>query len=85
MVAKSVRSKVISSIRCPECGSSDLVEDYDMGEVVCGTCGLVVHDNTLNEGPEWRAFTRQEKEKRSRVGSPAYLSVHDKGLSTVID
>lgn len=85
MVAKRVRSKLISSIRCPECGGSNLVEDYDMGEVVCGTCGLVVHDNTLNEGPEWRAFTRQETEKRSRVGSPTSLFIHDKGLSTVID
>ncbi|MEM2094662.1 MAG: transcription initiation factor IIB, partial [Candidatus Bathyarchaeia archaeon] len=34
---------------------------------------------------EWRAFTREEKEERSRVGTPVSLTVHDKGLSTVID
>jgi transcription initiation factor TFIIB len=56
-----------------------------MGEVICSDCGLVVRDNILDEGPEWRAFTRQEKQKRSRVGTPSSLSVHDKGLSTVID
>jgi transcription initiation factor TFIIB len=56
-----------------------------MGEVICSDCGLVVRDNVLDEGPEWRAFTRQEKQKRSRVGTPSSLSVHDKGLSTVID
>lgn len=56
-----------------------------MGEVVCGNCGLVIRENMMDEGPEWRAFTREEKEARSRVGTPTSLSVHDKGLSTVID
>jgi len=85
MATKSIRYKVLSSIRCPECGGSNLVEDYDMGEIVCGDCGLVIYENVLNEGPEWRAFTRQESEQRRRVGTPTSLSVHDKGLSTVID
>jgi transcription initiation factor TFIIB len=80
---KSIRS--LSTRRCPECGSDNLVEDYDMGEVICRRCGLVVRENVMDEGPEWRAFTRQEKEQRSRVGTPISLSVHDKGLSTVID
>ena len=56
-----------------------------MGEIVCGNCGLVVKENVIDEGPEWRAFTREEKQERSRVGTPFSLSVHDKGLSTVID
>jgi transcription initiation factor TFIIB len=38
----------------------------------------------LDKGPEWRAFTQDEKASRSRVGAPASYSVHDKGLSTVI-
>ncbi len=80
----SVR-RSLSTRRCPECGSDNLIEDYDMGEVICGNCGLVVRENTVDEGPEWRAFTREEKEERSRVGTPTSLSVHDKGLSTVID
>ncbi|UCD73570.1 MAG: transcription initiation factor IIB [Candidatus Bathyarchaeota archaeon] len=71
--------------RCPECGSLDIVEDYDSGEIICGGCGLVLHQNVMDEGPEWRAFTREEKEGRSRVGTPLSFSVHDKGLSTMID
>jgi transcription initiation factor TFIIB len=39
----------------------------------------------MDEGPEWRAFTQEEKKRRNRVGIPISLSVHDKGLSTVID
>ena len=38
----------------------------------------------LDKGPEWRAFTQQEKASRSRVGMPTSYSIHDKGLSTTI-
>lgn len=70
--------------RCPECGSVNLVHDYDTGETVCGSCGLVISDQMMDKGPEWRAFTQEEKESRSRVGVPTSFSVHDKGLSTAI-
>lgn len=85
MESKSIRRKIQGNSYCPECGSGNLIEDYDMGEIVCGTCGLVIREKVMDEGPEWRAFTREEKEQRSRVGTPMSLSVHDKGLSTVID
>jgi transcription initiation factor TFIIB len=71
--------------KCPECGSTDLIQDYDTGETACGNCGLVIQDVTMDEGPEWRAFTLEEKESRSRVGIPTFYSFHDKGLSTSID
>ena len=70
---------------CPECGSPNLVEDYDLGEVICQACGLVLSEHAINRGPEWRAFTKEEKESRGRVGIPTSFSIHDKGLSTVID
>ena len=38
----------------------------------------------MNDGPEWRAFSQDERESRSRVGMPLSFSVHDKGLSTMI-
>ena len=38
----------------------------------------------MDKGPEWRAFTQEEKASRSRVGVPTSYSVHDKGLSTAI-
>ncbi len=70
--------------KCPECSSTNLVHDYDTGETVCGNCGLVIQEQMMDKGPEWRAFTREEKESRSRVGIPTSYSVHDKGLSTAI-
>lgn len=70
--------------KCPECSSPNLVHDYDTGETVCGDCGLVLYEQMMDKGPEWRAFTQEEKASRSRVGVPTSYSVHDKGLSTAI-
>jgi len=77
-----VRQRLLD--KCPECGSSNLVHDYDTGETVCGDCGLVLYEQMMDKGPEWRAFTQEEKASRSRVGVPTSYSVHDKGLSTAI-
>jgi transcription initiation factor TFIIB len=70
--------------KCPECVSKNLVHDYDTGETICGDCGLVLYEQMLDKGPEWRAFTQQEKSSRSRVGGPSSYAIHDKGLSTTI-
>jgi len=70
--------------KCPECTSKNLIHDYDTGETICGDCGLVLYEQMLDKGPEWRAFTQEEKASRSRVGMPTSYSVHDKGLSTAI-
>ena len=86
MVKKKKKNNFIRRpTRCPECSNKDLIEDYERGEIVCGVCGLVIRENIMNIGPEWRAFTKQEMEQRSRVGVPFSLTLHDKGLSTVID
>ena len=70
--------------KCPECTSKNCVHDYDTSETVCGDCGLVLYEQILDKGPEWRAFTQQEKASRSRVGPQTSYSIHDKGLSTTI-
>jgi len=69
---------------CPECTSKNLVHDYDASETICGDCGLVLYEQMLDKGPEWRAFTQEEKTSKSRVGMPTSYSIHDKGLSTTI-
>lgn len=70
---------------CPECGGHDVVQDMQAGEKICASCGLVVSDHRIDTGPEWRAFTSDEKDARSRAGAPASYAIHDKGLSTMID
>jgi len=74
----------IVTVRCPECGSSDLIVDSEMGEYVCGRCGLVIEENMPSQEAEWRAFTPQERDARARAGTPTDFSHYDKGLSTII-
>ncbi|MFQ6054195.1 MAG: TFIIB-type zinc ribbon-containing protein, partial [Candidatus Bathyarchaeia archaeon] len=71
--------------RCTECGSADLIRDYEAGEIVCECCGFVASSTLLDHGPEWRAFNAEQREKRTRVGAPVTWTIHDKGLSTIID
>ncbi|MGD8564905.1 MAG: transcription initiation factor IIB [Candidatus Bathyarchaeota archaeon] len=70
---------------CPECGSTRLMRDYECAEVVCMECGFVIVAKLADRGPEWRAFTKEQREKRRRVGAPLTYTIHDKGLSTMID
>jgi transcription initiation factor TFIIB len=68
---------------CPECGGN-LTTDSEHGETVCSECGLVVEEDEIDPGPEWRAFDAGEKDEKSRVGAPTTNMMHDKGLSTNI-
>ncbi|NHN40900.1 transcription initiation factor IIB [Halorubellus sp. JP-L1] len=68
---------------CPECGGS-LQSHEARGETVCGDCGLVVEEDAVDRGPEWRAFNASEKDEKSRVGAPTTKMMHDDGLSTNI-
>ncbi|MFT4948825.1 MAG: transcription initiation factor TFIIB [Natronomonas sp.] len=68
---------------CPECGGA-LINDAEHGETVCEECGLVVEEDEIDPGPEWRAFDSSERDQKSRVGAPTTQMMHDKGLSTNI-
>ncbi len=70
---------------CPECGSSQLAQDYDRGELICEECGLVIDDQYIDKGPEWRAFDMKQEQNRARAGPAMTQMMHDKGLSTKID
>ena len=78
---KKIDEEIISV--CPDCGSTNL--SNDKSEIVCNACGLVVEHNVVDPGPEWRAFDAEQRDKRGRVGAPMTFTIHDKGLSTMID
>ncbi len=68
---------------CPECdGQICVVEEH--GERTCRDRGLVLDDGEIDRGPEWRSFSEEEADERSRVGALVTELMHDKGLSTII-
>jgi len=70
--------------KCPDCGSSEFLEDATRGELVCSKCGLVVKEEMIDTGQEWRAFDTEQMSKRARGGAPLTFTKHDKGLTTEI-
>jgi len=64
---------------CTKCGSANIIIDYDMGEEVCGSCGLVLNEGHMDPGPEWRAFTAEERSSRSRTGIGYSYALYDNG------
>ncbi|MFB6152097.1 MAG: transcription initiation factor IIB family protein [Haloarculaceae archaeon] len=65
---------------CPECEGELRSDDH---EAVCAECGLVVAEDRVDRGPEWRSFGDDET-NRERTGAPLTRSRHDRGLSTEI-
>lgn len=70
---------------CPECGTKSIIFDEMHGEHHCEKCGLVVSEDEIDHGPEWRAFNSSEQSEKSRVGSPRSKTRHDEGMTTTID
>lgn len=81
---KKNKQVVEDTIKCPKCGSTHLSKDYSRAELVCEKCGLVIDAEIIDHGPEWRAFDSDQREKKTRTGSPMTYTIHDKGLSTMI-
>jgi transcription initiation factor TFIIB len=83
-LVKKEKQTIEEIVQCPECGSNHLSKDYSRAELVCRNCGFVLDENMIDQGPEWRAFDSEQREKRARTGAPMSYTIHDKGLSTMI-
>jgi len=74
-----------TTTKCPECNSKRIIRDYEKGELLCASCGLIIAENIHDMGPEWRAFDAEQKEKKARGGAPIKYMRPNKGLVTEID
>jgi transcription initiation factor TFIIB len=83
-LVKKEKQKIEETIKCPKCGCTHLSRDYSRGELICNDCGLVIEEDFIDHGPEWRAFDSEQREKRARVGPPSTHTIHDKGLTTIL-
>jgi transcription initiation factor TFIIB len=69
---------------CPDCESASSIKRADQSELICKDCGLILKEDNIDRGPEWRAFDYSERQSKSRVGAPTTQRIHDKGLTTRI-
>jgi transcription initiation factor TFIIB len=68
----------------PDAVDPEEVVKTDDGELIHEPTGLVLDDEQIDHGPEWRSFSQTERDEKSRVGSPMSEMMHDRGLTTTI-
>ena len=68
--------------KCPECDSKNIVVDSKHAELYCLDCGIVLVEDIVDLGPEWRSYDEEQAAKRIRTGPPMSYRIHDKGLGT---
>ena len=70
---------------CARCGKCSLLTDEVTGEQFCAKCGYVISEKSQETGPEWRSFQNDSGSNPARTGAPSSLTIHDRGLSTIIN
>ncbi len=76
---------MVEALECPSCGAKKIRKDPTTGEIICEACGLVISEDTIDLGKDWRSFDSEQFEKRARAGSPKKYVKLNKGLVTMID
>lgn len=73
---------------CPDCREvpANLVEEFSSGDMVCGSCGLVLGDRIVDTRSEWRTFSNDEQgnDDPSRVGDAQNPFLNGSQLETGI-
>lgn len=73
---------------CPDCKEfpPNLIEEFSSGDMVCGSCGLVLGDRIVDTRSEWRTFSNDDQgnDDPSRVGDGANPLLHGSQLQTTI-
>jgi len=73
---------------CPDCKEypPNLVEEFSSGDMVCGSCGLVLGDRIVDTRSEWRTFSNDDQgnDDPSRVGDGANPLLNGSQLATTI-
>src|SRR3990167_2887926 len=81
MVLETVNAGTI----CGRCGKNGMLTDNVTGERFCGKCGYVISETLQDSGPEWRSFSKEGGTDPTRTGAPTSLTIHDRGLATIIN
>lgn len=82
------RENLNMQLTCRECKEfpPNLVEEFSSGDMVCGSCGLVLGDRIVDTRSEWRTFSNDDQgnDDPSRVGDGANPLLNGSQLQTSI-
>ena len=66
------------------CPPEKIVFDAERGVRVCVETGEVIESQVIGDEAEWRAYTPEEKSRRTRVGSPITFSKPNLGVDVYV-
>jgi transcription initiation factor TFIIB len=76
------------TLMCKDCKENppNLIEEFSSGDMVCGSCGLVLGDRIVDTRSEWRTFSNDDQgnDDPSRVGDGANPLLNGSQLQTTI-
>lgn len=72
-----------TKMKCPECGSTKIIEDPHRGELLCGRCGYIL-EMKVDFSQDWREFDQRLSAEKRRAGAPLTYTKPDMGLSTKV-
>ena len=82
------RENLNMQVICRDCKEvpPNIVEEFSSGDMVCGSCGLVLGDRIVDTRSEWRTFSNddQNTDDPSRVGDGANPLLNGSQLQTSI-
>jgi len=77
-----------TNLMCRECKDipPNVVEEFSSGDLVCGTCGLILGERIIDTRSEWRTFSNDDQgnDDPSRVGEAASPFLNGSQLHTSI-
>ena len=83
-MVKSYPSEYDVKCNLDTCKTYPVITDSERGEIFCGGCGLVLLQNMEDVSNEIHGYTQEQFMRQTRTGPGTSLTMHDKGLSTVI-
>ncbi|RYP04756.1 hypothetical protein DL765_010074 [Monosporascus sp. GIB2] len=85
---KEFKPNLNQHLMCPDCREMppNLVEEFSSGDMVCGSCGLVLGDRIIDTRSEWRTFANDDQgnDDPSRVGDAMNPLLNGSQLETSI-
>ena len=81
---KSQSEETIDDVDIENIDPEEIIRTSD-GEIIHEPTGLILEEDQIDHGPEWRAFNHSDQQAKSRVGAPTTKTLHDDGLTTTID
>jgi len=66
---------------CPRCGAPAF---WVGSTLVCTVCGLTLEESPIDMGPEWRAYSPEDRRNKARTGPFPTKLLHNNGYGSIV-